>query len=222
MNLTKIEWTDWTLNPVVGCNHGCEYCYASKQAKRQKQRCELCYNFLPHPHLERLKHLSLIQKPKKVFIDSMWDWNSSRVEEEWLMRIIDRMKECSQHTFQILSKRPKGYVRFEFPSNVWLGTSIATTEDCHRVETLANLENLNTKFVSIEPIHEHINFWFSKKGIDWIIIGAETGNRKEKIRPEAEWIMSIIENARVEEIPLFIKGNVHWPEKIQEYPSRPR
>jgi hypothetical protein len=113
MNLTKIEWTDWTLNPIVGCNHGCSFCYARKQAKRQKQRCNQCHQFVPHPHLERLKDLSPRQKPKKIFIDSMWDWNSSRVEEEWLMKIIDKMKECSQHTFQILSKRPKGYERFE-------------------------------------------------------------------------------------------------------------
>jgi protein gp37 len=149
----------------------------------------------------------------------MWDWNSSRVEEEWLMKIIDKMKECSQHTFQILSKRPKGYERFEFSPNVWLGASIAITAECHRVDTLANLKNGNPKFVSIEPIHEHINFWFSGKRIDWIIIGAETGNRKGKIKPLNEWITPIIENARTEEIPLFLKGNLHWPETIQEYPE---
>jgi len=219
MNVTKIEWTDWTLNPVVGCNNGCPYCYAQKQAKRQKQRCGMCYDFEPHPHLERLNQLTPKQKPRKIFIDSMWDWNGEGVKEEWLQKIIEKMKECSQHTFQILSKRPKGYGRFEFPSNVWLGTSIATSEDCHRVHTLANLKNSNIKFVSIEPIHKHINFWFSKEIIDWIIIGAETGNRKGKIKPEGEWITAIVENARAEEIPLFLKGNLLWPETIQEYPG---
>jgi protein gp37 len=149
----------------------------------------------------------------------MWDWNGIGVEEEWLLQIIKKMTECSQHTFQILSKMPKGYERFEFPSNVWLGTSIATTIYCHRVHTLANLKNPNIKFVSIEPIHEKIDFWFSKEAIDWIIVGAETGNRKEKIKPESEWITAIIENARREEIPLFLKESLHWPETIQEYPG---
>ncbi len=219
MNTTKIEWCDYTLNPIVGCNNGCNFCYARKQAKRQKQRCSLCHQFTPHPHLDRLNHVTPRQKPARLFMDSMGDWNSTGVEDEWLQRIIEKMKECSQHTFQILSKIPKGYDRFEFPPNVWLGTSIATTADCHRVQTLTNLQSPNIKFVSIEPIHEKIDFWFSKDQIDWLIIGAETGNRKGKIKPQGEWITSVIQNARAEGIPLFLKGNLHWPEEIQEYPN---
>ena len=34
MNKTDIEWCDMTWNPVVGCKHGCEYCYARRYAKR--------------------------------------------------------------------------------------------------------------------------------------------------------------------------------------------
>lgn len=156
---------------------------------------------------------------QKIFIDSMWDWNGQGVEEEWLQKIIEKMAACFQHTFQILSKRPKGYERFEFPRNVWLGTSIATTADCHRLHDLESLKTPNIKFVSIEPLHEHIDFWFFKKDIDWLIVGAETGNRRGKIKPETEWITAIIGNARREEIPLFLKGNLHWPEAIQEFPE---
>lgn len=31
---TKIEWADSTWNPVTGCLHGCEYCYARRIAER--------------------------------------------------------------------------------------------------------------------------------------------------------------------------------------------
>lgn len=34
MNKSKIDWTDFTWNPVTGCNRGCTYCYARKQAAR--------------------------------------------------------------------------------------------------------------------------------------------------------------------------------------------
>ena len=34
MNKTKIEWCDFTYNPVTGCRHKCEYCYARRQAQR--------------------------------------------------------------------------------------------------------------------------------------------------------------------------------------------
>jgi protein gp37 len=218
MNKTKIEWCDWTLNPVVGCPHDCAYCYARRQAKRQKQRCQLCYDFVPHPHLERLDHLDPKQKPARIFIDSMWDWNAEGVKEEWLLRILDKMSECSRHTFIILSKRPERYGRFHYPENVWLGTSVATTADCHRIHELCNEKIPNIRFVSIEPIHQRIDFWFSKRQVEWIILGAETGHRKGKIKPEKEWITSIIDNARAEGIPLFIKDNTNWLERIQEFP----
>lgn len=34
MDKTKIEWCDSTWNPVTGCLHGCEYCYARQIAER--------------------------------------------------------------------------------------------------------------------------------------------------------------------------------------------
>nr|DAL30207.1 MAG TPA_asm: Protein of unknown function (DUF5131) [Caudoviricetes sp.] len=33
-NKTKIDWCDATWNPVTGCLHGCEYCYARRIAER--------------------------------------------------------------------------------------------------------------------------------------------------------------------------------------------
>ena len=105
----------------------------------------------------------------------MWDWNCKDNKEKWLKKIIEKFHECPQHTFQILSKRPKGYARFKFPSNVWLGTSITTNDDVRRIERLISSNKGNVKFVSIEPIHGKIDHGFS--GVDWIIIGAETGNR---------------------------------------------
>lgn len=61
-------------------------------------------------------------------MDSMSDWNSKMLDE-WLNPIIEKMRECKQHTFQILSKFPKGFARFSFPKNVWLGTSITRTSE---------------------------------------------------------------------------------------------
>lgn len=34
MNKTRIEWTDYTWNPVTGCLHRCPYCYADRQVER--------------------------------------------------------------------------------------------------------------------------------------------------------------------------------------------
>lgn len=34
MDKTKIDWCDMSWNPITGCRHGCEYCYARWMAER--------------------------------------------------------------------------------------------------------------------------------------------------------------------------------------------
>ena len=34
MDKTKIDWCDMSWNPITGCRHGCEYCYARRMAER--------------------------------------------------------------------------------------------------------------------------------------------------------------------------------------------
>jgi protein gp37 len=216
MNITRIGWCNATINPCVGCPHGCDYCYARGQAKRAKQRCRLCYEFVPHPHLERLNKLTPGQKPKRIFLDSMWDWNARGVKREWLLAILKKIRECPQHTFQILSKRPARYSRFTYPEHVWLGTSMATNADLHTIDELIQAVPNNLRFVSIEPIHGRIDHDFH--GLGWIIIGAETGHRKGKVIPEKPWISEIIKKASAKHIPIFIKDNVNWNQTIREFP----
>ena len=230
MNNTKIEWTDRSLNCVVGCPHNCDFCYARRQAKRFLHRCKLCYDFIPHPHLERLDQLSPNQKPMKIFMDSMWDWNANGVLDEWIKPQLDKMKECKQHTFHILSKRPIKYSRFIYTSNIWLGTSICDWKDNYRVHDLDKAVHDNLKFLSIEPIQGPVNFWFSpptpknKDGMNWVIIGAETGNHLGKVVPKKEWVYSIIENCKSEGIPVFVKNSLIelWGEsyRVQEFPKK--
>lgn len=228
MNRTSIEWTDRTVNCVVGCPHGCDYCYARRQAKWFKHRCRLCYNFVVHPHLERLSQITPRQKPLKIFMDSMWDWNANGVLDEWILPQIAKMEECKQHTFQILSKRPKGYSRFTYPKNVWLGTSICDWRDQYRIiDLMENAPEKNIKFVSIEPILGPLNFYFTgHRGlhpcVDWVIIGAQTGKSRSKVVPERKWIDPIIENCRDVGVPIFIKKSIvdlfGSKYRIQEFP----
>ncbi len=220
--MNPIGWCDRTLNIIFGCLFGCPFCYARVQAKRRKQACQLCYEFKPHAHLERLKHLSPRQKPQRIFMDSMSDWNSKMLDE-WLNPILNKIRECKQHTFQILSKFPQGYARFQFSKNVWLGTSITRTGEIYRVLQLREAAKGNRCFTSIEPIQELINHHFTRTQTDWIIVGRETGHRKEKIIPERTWIDALIRNAREENIPIYIKDNIvdlFGPQyKIQQFPE---
>lgn len=219
--VNKIGWCDKTVNPVVGCNIRCgDWCYARRQAKRQKQNCMKCYKFIPHEHLDRLKQLTPRQKPMKVFIDSMWDWNSPGVKPEWCREIIAKMKECSQHIFLILSKELEGYKSYEFPKNVWLGTSVTTDEDTERIYELMYLQHKgNNVFLSIEPLLKRVNP-FSIRRVDWVIIGALSRQGKEPLQPEKEWVTDIIKKIDdFEKIPVFTKDNLTIVEPRKEFPK---
>ena len=222
----NIGWCDKTLNPVVGCNIRCgDWCYARKQAKRQKQNCILCHKFSPHEHLERLKQLTPRQKPMKVFIDSMWDWNSPGVKPEWCRQIIAKMKECKQHIFLILSKKPEGFVNYIFPRNVWLGTSVTGKDDIHRIDTLLGsthcdvVNRSNFLFVSFEPMIGEIPCSYNITRIDWIIIGGLSRQGKEPLQPKEEWVRRLLFYGHYNGIPIYTKDNLTIVEPRKEFPK---
>ena len=66
-------------------------------------------------------------------------------------------------------------------------------------------------FLSVEPISEPFDKIEEMKhlvDIDWIIIGAETGNRKDKPVPKHSWFNSIVDVAVKTNIPVFMKDSL--------------
>jgi protein gp37 len=97
----------------------------------------------------------------------------------------------------------------------WFGQT-ATTEDEYQWWS----KGLN-KFVSIEPIMENFDFADSLDG--WVIIGAETGNRKGNIIPRKWWLKDIVESCKITNTPVFMKNSlaaVWGAPLIQEFPWR--
>jgi len=193
MNKTKIEWCDYTWNPVVGCKNACWYCYA----KKMNDRFGWIKDFTkPKFYPERLKEPYKLKKPSKIFVCSMADLFGKWVSNEWISKIIDVARDNPQHTFQFLTKSSGRYLGFVFPKNCWLGI----TEDYvnqARLEFLKHTENY--KFISFEPLLGDMSM-LDLSGIDLCIIGAMTG--KGATPPKKEWIDSI----RHENI--FYKDNI--------------
>ena len=69
MNKTKIEWCDYTWNPVTGCKHECEYCYARRIAKRfggyDGYGCEADADTVEHAHIYDLKEPAYIKRGER-------------------------------------------------------------------------------------------------------------------------------------------------------------
>nr|DAL85205.1 MAG TPA: Protein of unknown function (DUF5131) [Caudoviricetes sp.] len=297
MTPTKIEWCDETWNPVTGCKHPCEYCYARRQAKRfggyssgggittfmPLKQAELSeplvrstksgktikapfpFGFLPTLHRYRLGEPTHKRKPRNIFVGSMTDLFGEWVPDKWIKAVFDACETSPQHNYLFLTKNPAGIEKavdnyaceergseecYQFFNNFWFGTTITEQADIYRLNTLSELEE-GHRFISIEPLLGPITLNFDKNrcpacgskevyednpmttpegiktvycdccgewesnsrnecvpDIDWVILGAETGNRKNKVKPERAWVESIVTACRTASIPVFMKDSL--------------
>jgi protein gp37 len=183
--------------------------------------------FRPTFHPDKLQDIYNLPKAhKRVFLNSMSDWFSPGVEPAWIDATMDAVIKRQDHTFIVLTKRPdliNGRLRGLIPPNIWLGVSVTNQTDVWRIEALKkSCPCYPHKFISFEPLHSHIDADLS--GIEWVIIGAETGNRKGKIIPETDWVLDLDYQAREKlGIPVFMKNNLIEPcnfgNILQQFPE---
>ncbi len=260
MNKTKIDWTDYSWNPITGCRNNCEYCYARKIATRfgghwnekelrhfgadgeihdlEKPMCRHTrgknrdipihtvaapypYGFDPTFHRYRLDRPQKIKKPQTVFVCSMADLFGDWVPDEWINEVFEACEKAPQHRYLFLTKNPDRYAELYekgiLPQNeIWLGTTITSPDD----EFILFREPSCRSFVSIEPILKPFGKMTGAMP-KWVIIGAETGNRKGKVVPKREWIEEIVEDCKLRNVPVFMKESLEelmGQDFIQEFP----
>ena len=124
MGDSKIEWTDKTWNPVVGCSKvsdGCKNCYAERMAKRLAAVGQFDYRMTVDSHgwcniistrEHKLTEPLHWRKPRKIFVCSMGDLFHESVPFEFIAEVWKTMAFCPQHTFQVLTKREKRLLEF--------------------------------------------------------------------------------------------------------------
>ena len=107
---SKIEWTEQTWNPIVGCTKisaGCKHCYAETLARRLRAMGTPGYEngfalaLLPHRLEEPLRR----KKPTIYFVNSMSDLFHEKVPDAYIEQIVDVMARTPQHSYQVLTKR---------------------------------------------------------------------------------------------------------------------
>lgn len=210
-----IGWCDYTWNPVVGCKNGCPYCYARRIRKRFNP--DIPFEQITN-YDERLNEPLKLKKPSKIFVGSMTDLFADWMPKYNVKYILEIVNQCPQHTFQFLTKNPKGYASFDFPENCWLGETITEWRDSLYGISPFNFSQNIIRFVSFEPLLGNIRI-SEKYPYDWVIIGAMTGPGSQKYQPKKEWIDEIVKQADQKNIPIYIKDNAHYPLERKEWPK---
>jgi protein gp37 len=176
------------------------------------------YGFDPTFHKHRLDEPQHTKKPQNVFVCSMADLFGEWVPKSWIKEVFKACEKAPQHRYFFLTKNPKRYEQFidmPMPDNMWFG--FTQTERKHiGYDTHPSWKT----FVSMEPLLERLDK-ATPQAIDWVIVGAETGNRKSKIIPERAWIEEIVNDCRRIGTPVFMKDSLAdiWKEPlIREFP----
>jgi protein gp37 len=207
---SKIEWTEMTWNPVTGCTKvsaGCQHCYAERMAKRlQAMGVERYRNAFQLTLHEDLLELPLKWKrPRLIFVNSMSDLFHEDVPLDFIQHVFETMVRCPQHNFQILTKRSRRLRelarRLPWPSNVWIGVSIEDASVVCRIHDLCAVPAA-TRFLSCEPLLGPLDN-LPLDGIQWVIVGGESGPGARPMRPE--WVESIMHQCRAGSVPFFFK-----------------
>ena len=229
MEETKIEWTDNTVNFWHGCTkvtEGCKFCYMYQDKERKNQPGNKVIRSSDPIFYKALKW----EKPSMIFTCS---WSDFFIKEAdtWRDDAYGVIRDTPQHSWQILTKRvhrvkeclPEDWG--EGYPNVWLGASIENQRNAYRLDKLKAIP-ARTKFLSLEPLIGRIK-GLDYSGIDWVIIGGESGNRKHvggsrkrvgnrtvpvggrmvnQFRPcKLEWIEEIVADVQAYGIPIFVK-----------------
>jgi protein gp37 len=213
---SKIEWTEQTWNPVVGCTKisaGCKHCYAETMAKRLQAMGTLGYEngfklrLLP----ERLADPTKRQKPTVYFVNSMSDLFHEKVPESYIEQVFAVIASTPQHNYQILTKRAARLAHYfrdrTVPPNVWLGVSVENRR--HGVPRIDYLRTVpaRIRFLSVEPLLEDVGD-LDLHDIHWVIVGGESGPKARPMKPE--WADSVRRQCAEQEVAFFFKQWGGW------------
>ena len=209
-NHSAIEWTESTWNPITGCNKvspGCKHCYAERMAKRLQAMGQPNYangfKLTMHDHaLEIPLHW---RTPQTIFVNSMSDLFHKDVPLEFIQRVFGVMHQANWHRFQVLTKRSERLLelapQLTWTSNIWMGVSVENAEYTHRIDHLRQT-GAQIKFLSLEPLLGPLSN-LNLKGIDWVIVGGESGPGARLMNPS--WVTEIRDQCLAAEVPFFFK-----------------
>jgi protein gp37 len=133
------------------------------------------------------------------------------VPETFVRDIFTVMLKVKRHTYQVLTKRPSRAARFfirnrdlfstgEIPRHIWMGTSVENQNAVYRIDQIQKVP-ATVRFLSCEPLLGPLQLDLA--GIDWVIVGGESGIGYRPMNPE--WVLGIKEQCEAAGVAFFFK-----------------
>jgi protein gp37 len=180
---SKIEWTDSTFNPWIGCTKiapACDNCYAADMAKR--------YGWVEWGGPRKRTSAALWAKPRqwqkkaveffaenghrrRVFCSSLADVFDNQVPDEWRDDLWKLIEATPDLDWLLLTKRPQNIAKMlplswdAVKGHVWLGTTVEDQK--HADQNIPHLlkHDSAVRFISAEPLLGHIDLTDIRDGV---------------------------------------------------------
>lgn len=236
---SKIEWTDHTFNPWVGCTKispACDNCYAEGWARRTGQ------GNLWQGELRRTSDANWQQPIKwnrkaaeagrraRVFAASLADVFDNQADPQWRSDLFALIEATPALDWLLLTKRPQNVRKMIWPKwdsgmpeNIWLGTTVENQAEAdRRIEHLIDAPAA-VRFLSCEPLLGPVNLfdWIGPWGergqlqappmLDWVICGGESGPGARPMHPD--WARDLRDQCAAADVPFFFK---QWGDLVTE------
>lgn len=223
---TRIAWADKTWNPWQGCTKvspACKHCYMFREKKRFGQDPRV----VVRSQAPTFKKPLAWKTPALVFTCSWSDWFHAAADA-WRAEAWAIVRRTPHLTYQILTKRPER-IAAHLPAdwgtagypNVWLGVSVETQRQAHRIRLLAAVPAA-VRFVSAEPLLGPLTLGAPLPGapgsslidaVDWLIVGGESGGSADEVRPMSlDWVRVLRDECAARSVPFFLKQLGGYPD----------
>ena len=219
-----VDWASFTWNPVTGCWHACNYCYARAIANDVRMADAYPKQFEPCFHEARLKapantpfpKLILRPQDRNVFVCSMADLFGKWVPDEWIVKVFEQVNLFQPWNFLFLTKFPQRLrsvcddLLRGFPDNAWMGCTVNAQTRVKTAQEAFKGLRAKVRWLSVEPMQERLTFT-DMTMFDWLVAGGKSAspfNGTPDGQPEWEWVEHLLEQARAAGLDVFFKENL--------------
>lgn len=204
------------MNLVIGCTIGCSYCYARNNVRR----FHMIDDFEKPEYFPGKLRLMEKARPQIFLLTGMSDFSGWRAE--WRDEVFAKMERNPQHQYLFLTKRPEEIDFSTHLDNAWFGVTVTSCREKNRIPALREHIRGGHYHATFEPMFDDIGP-VDLTGIEWVVIGTETGRRKGKSISKPEWVWNLTDQAHALGIPVFMKEDLlpimGEEQMIQELPT---